>query len=258
MRKKSARPMRKKRQLPGALHPLAELVELANLIEEEQTNRLHSANQRLDEACGEMVARNAGAVGGTDQTLASFREQAHTASAEMKKIFADFSARVLEHATAISGLLRLMRLSDYVRPDDGSLPTLFDTIVAVRSSLRTVATNLTLRDDIVRLPEACYRPQAILRRVDGRIRVTVAPVIHWLLPLLDGLDAGRLGICDACGKLYVGLRRDQLGCSGKCGDTLYMRRYRNPNYRNRNKPHSKRRQIREALNTLTRKSGMNP
>jgi len=71
-------------------------------------------------------------------------------------------------------------------------------------------------------------------------------------------DAGRLSICDACGKLYVGRRRDQLGCSRRCGDTLYMRRYRNPEYRNRNKSDSKRRQIRKALNALRRKRGPQP
>ena len=258
--KSSPRRTRQKRQLPEPLRPLAGLVELANLIEEEEENRLRSAHQRLDEATGEILARNSGAVSRTDQTLASLRKQAQTAGEEMRNILENFSARARapEHDSAIAALRRHMRIAEYVRPDEGSLSTLFNTVAAVRSALRTVAASLTLQDDIVRLPEACYTPPAILRRVDGRIKVTAVPVIHWLLPMLDGLEAGRLNICDACGKLYVGRRRDQLGCSPRCGDTLYMRRYRNPEYRNRKKSDSKRRQIRKALNALGRKRGPKP
>jgi hypothetical protein len=248
---------RQKRQLPEPLRPLAALVELANLIEEEGENRLRSAHQRLDAATGEILARNSGAVSRTDQTLASLRKQAQTAGEEMRNILENFSARARapEHDTAIATLLKHMRIAEYVRPDEGSLPTLFNTVAAVRIALRTVAASLTLRDDIVRLPEACYTPPAILRRVDDRIKVTAVPVIHWLLPMLDGLEAGRLRICDACGKLCVGRRRDQLGCSRRCGDTLYMRRYRNPDYRNRNKSDSKRRQIRERTNIQSERRG---
>ena len=261
MRKKStSRRTRQKRQLPESLRPLAGLVELANLIEEEETNRLRSANQWLNEASGEILARNSGAVSRTDQTLASLRKQAQTAGEEIRNILENFSARARapEHDTAIATLLKHMRLAEYVRPDEVSLSTLFETVAAVRSALRTVAASLTLQDEIVRLPEACYTPPAILRRVDDRIKVTVVPVIQWLLPMLDGLEAGRMNICDACGKLYVGRRRDQLGCSRRCGDTLYMRRYRNPQYRNRNKPDSKRRQILKASSDLRRKSGLKP
>jgi hypothetical protein len=276
MRKKSAlRRTRQKRELPEPLRPLAGLVELANLIEDEEENRMRCAEERLDEATGEILARTSGAVSRTErnatssprcalasapQTLASLREQAQTADEEMRNILKNFSARARapEHESAIGTLLRHMRIAEHLRPDEGSLPTLFATVAAVRSALWTVAASLTLQDDIVRLPEACYTPPAILRRVDDRIKVTTVPVIHWLLPVLDGLEAGRLSICEACGKLYVGRRRDQLGCSRRCGDTLYMRRYRNPEYRNRNKSDSKRRQIRKALSALKRKSGLNP
>ena len=77
---------RQKRQLPEPLRPLAGLVELANLIEEEEENRLRSAHQRLDEATGEILARNSGAVSRTDQTLASLRKQAQTAGEEMQHL----------------------------------------------------------------------------------------------------------------------------------------------------------------------------
>ena len=75
------------------MRPLAGLVELANLIEEEETNRLRSARQRLDDAGGEILARNSGAVSRTDQTLASLRKQA-AAGEEIQEIFENFSARI--------------------------------------------------------------------------------------------------------------------------------------------------------------------
>jgi hypothetical protein len=173
-----------------------------------------------------------------NQTIPFLKEQLKSWAAEMQHILQDFSESV--RAPGIKAhlvvLLEQMRLSEYVRPIEMNPDSLFDTLAIVRSVLRTVAENLHVRDDIVRLLEECYSPPAVLRRIDDRIRVTVVPVSHWLLPMLDGLEATRLGICEACNMLYVGRRRDQLGCSRKCGDTVYMRRYRRAEYRNGSKP----------------------
>lgn len=240
--------------LPERLRPLARIVALANLIDREETNRLHGAEQRLMEASGQMIARISPRARRTDQPHEALQEQVKMASEEIRLILENFSARASEHRDAVATLLEHMRLAGHVRPDEVNLSTWFETLAAVRSVLWTVAISLNIQDDIVRLPEECNKPPASLQRVDGRIKVTVVPVSYWLLPMLDGLEAGRLKICEACEKLYVTRRRDQLGCSRKCGDTVYMRRYRNPEYRNRNKPGSKRRLIRKALNELRRKN----
>jgi len=238
MRPKShGRSKRRQREFPQRLRPLAALVDLTNLLQDEQIERLHAAERRVREANGELVARASGS-GRTNQAIPLLKEQLKSSAAEMQHILQGFSESV--RAPAIKAnlvvLLEQMRLSAYLRPVEMNAGSLFDTVAIVRSVLRTVAENLHVRDDIVRLPDECYLPPAVLRRVDDRIRVTVVPVSHWLLPMIDGLEAQRLGICEACHKLYVGRRRDQLGCSRKCGDTVYMRRYRRSEYRNGIKP----------------------
>jgi hypothetical protein len=97
---------------------------------------------------------------------------------------------------------------------------------------------LNLRPNSVQL--SSDKPPVVLGSVDGRIQIAAVPVAYWILLMLDGIEARRLGICDACQRLYVARRRDQLGCSSLCGDTLYMRLYRNPEYRKRNRLDSKR------------------
>jgi len=237
MRTKS--PARKRRELPQRLLPLAALVELANLLHDEQIERLHRAEQRMMEANGELIARSTPrTVGRSNQTIQVLKEQRKSSAAEMQRILQEFSDRVRApaHRRALVALLEQMRIAQYLRPVEMNPETLFDTVAIVRSALRTIAQNLHVRDDIVRLAEECYSPPAVLRRVDERIRVTVVPVSHWLLPMIDGLEATRLGICEACHMLYVARRRDQLGCSRKCGDTVYMRRYRRAEYRNGSRP----------------------
>jgi hypothetical protein len=227
---------RKKRELPQHLRPLAALVELANLISDEEVEKLRGADRQMLDAQGELIVRHSGALRRSSETTASLKETLMIAASEAQQILENFTDRVKAHRNALESLLRQMRIGDYLRPDEKSLGTLFNTVAAVRSALRTVAQNLSVRDDIVRLPEECYIPPAVLRRVDGKIRVTTVPVSQWLLPMIDGLDAARLGICEACSNLYVAKRRDQLGCSRRCGDTVYMRRYRRSGYRNGSKP----------------------
>ncbi|MGO9057292.1 MAG: hypothetical protein ACLQU2_07890 [Candidatus Binataceae bacterium] len=69
--------------------------------------------------------------------------------------------------------------------------------------------------------------------VDGQIRLVTQPAWMWLLSMLNPLQPGRLRICVKCARLYVAARRDQLGCSARCGDAIFMRKYRGPNYRKR-------------------------
>jgi len=175
---------------------------------------------------------------------------------ELKLIGDNFSARMSGHGKAISTLLDQMRIGEHPRFDRGNFLTLFNTIAAVRRALWTVASELNLEGNFVRLPEICNTPPALVRRVEGRVRVFAVPVSNWLLPMLDGLKFGQLKICEACWKLYVAWRRDQLGCSQKCGDTVYMRRYRRPKYRKKNKTGSEWRKSRTAMNDLMRKRGL--
>lgn len=231
----SRRP-RKTRELPQHLRPLAALIELANLISNEAVEKLRAADRKINDARGELITRRSGVPGTSSETTASLKETLKMAAIGVQQILENFSNQIKGHRDALETLLVQMRIGDDRRPDEKSLGTLFPTVAAVRSALRTVAGSLRIPDEIVRLPQECYRPPAVLGIVDGKIRVTVEPVSHWLLPLIDGLDAARLGICEACSNLYVARRSDQLGCSRRCGDTLYMRRYRRPGYRNANKP----------------------
>jgi hypothetical protein len=227
---------RKRRELPQHLCPLAALVELANLISDEAVEKLRGAHRKIKDAQGELITRQSGVPGRNSETTVSVQKTLKIAAIQAQQILENFSDQVKGHRKALESLLGQMRIGDDRRPDEKSFGTLFPTVAAVRSALRTVAGNLGVPGEIVRLPEECYLPPAVLARVDGKIQVTVVPVSHWLLPLIDGLEAARLGICEACFHLYVARRRDQLGCSRRCGDTLYMRRYRRPGYRNASKP----------------------
>jgi hypothetical protein len=223
------RAKRRPRQLPQQLRPLAALVELTNLISQAEFERFYGAYLRLFEQ--QYGSRS------TRQQL-SF----------MKKFSA--RCRAPKRRAAMTTLLNHRGQATYRGPDELNPVTLFDTIATVRSILRTVAMELNLQPNPVQLPSDT--PPVLLGNVDGRIQVAAVPVAYWILPMLNGIDPRRLGICDACQRLYVARRRDQLGCSRKCGDTLYMRRYRNPEYRNRNRPDSKRRQIRKAIQEFQR------
>jgi hypothetical protein len=228
---------RRKRQLPQELRSLAALAELTNLISQAEFDGFYGAYLRLFEK--EYGSRSKRQRRGADDELTSF----------MKKFSA--RCRAPQYRGAMTTLLKYIGSGTFRSPDEVKNPiTLFETIATLRSILRKVAEELNLQPNFVQLPSDT--PPVQLGNVKGRIQVTAVPVAFWILPMLDGIDARRLGICDACQRLYVARRRDQLGCSRKCGDTLYMRRYRNPEYRNRNRPDSKRRQIRKAIQEFQR------
>ncbi len=230
------RAKRRPRQLPQRLRSLAALVELTNLISQAEFERFRGAYLRLFEK--EYGSRSTRQQRGADGELTSF----------MKKFSA--RCRAPERHAAMTTLLKYIALATYRSPDEVNPFTLFETIATLRSILRTVAMGLNLQPNSVQLPSDT--PPVVLCSVDGRIQIPAVPVAYWILPMLDGIEARRLGICDACQRLYVARRRDQLGCSRKCGDTLYMRRYRNPEYRRRNRPDSKRSQIRKASQEFKR------
>jgi hypothetical protein len=230
------RARRRARQLPQELRSLAALVELTNLISQAEFERFCGGYLRLLEK--EYGSRSTRQQRRADDELMAF----------MKK----FSARCREpeRRAAMTTLLKYIALATDRSPDQVNPFTLFETIATLRSILRTVAMGLNLQPNTLQLPSD--KPPVLLGRVDGRIQIAAVPVAYWILPMLDGIEARRLGICDACQQLYVARRRDQLGCSRQCGDTLYMRRYRNPEYRKRNRPDSKRRQIRKAIQEFER------
>lgn len=230
------RAKRRPRQLPQELRSLAALAELTNLISQAEFERFRGAYLRLFEK--EYGSRSTRQWRGADGELTSF----------MKKFSA--RCRAPERHAAMTTLLKYIGLATYRSPDEVNPFTLFETIATLRSILRRVAVEMNLQPNPVQL--SSDTPPVVLGSVDGRILIAAVPVAYWILPMLDGIEARRLGICDACQRLYVARRRDQLGCSRKCGDTLYMRRYRNPEYRNRNRPDSKRRQIRKATQEFER------
>jgi hypothetical protein len=230
------RAKRRPRQLPLELRSLAALVELTNLISQAEFERFYGAYLRLLEQ--EYGSRPTRRRRGLDDELMSF----------MRKFLARCHAP--ERRAAMTTLLKYRGLAAYRSLDKVNPFTLFETIATLRSILRKVAVELNLQSNTVQL--LSDTPPVLLSSVDGRIQITAIPVAYWILPMLDGIGARRLGICDACQRLYVARRRDQLGCSLKCGDTLYMRRYRNPEYRRRNRPDSKRRQLREAIQKFHR------
>jgi hypothetical protein len=232
--KTSIRAKRRTLRLPGELRSLDALVELSNLISQAEFERFYGAYLRLFEK--------------EDGTRSEKRQRGE----ELTSFMEEFSVRYRapEHCDAMTTLLKCIGLGTF-RPDKALNPiTLFETIATLRSILRAVAMEMNLQPNSVQLPSDT--PPVLLGRVEGRIRVIGVPVAYWILPMLDGIEVRRLGICDACKRLYVARRRDQLGCSRKCGDTLYMRRYRNPEYRNRNRPDSKRHQRRKAIQEFQR------
>ena len=144
---------------------MADVVELANLTNEEEIEKLRSAQQRLAEANREAIGRTSRAVGNTAQDNASLREQTLMAAKELKLIGDNFSARMSGHEKAISTLLDQMRMGKHPRFHRGNFLTLFPTIAAVRRALWTVARELTIEGNFVHLPEICNTPPALVRRV---------------------------------------------------------------------------------------------
>jgi hypothetical protein len=178
--------------------------------------------------------RSSGGFSRTAETVESLRSKTIEAAEETRLILENFEARVEkpEHAVALAALLEHTRLATDARVHLKALIfTLFEVIAAVRGALFEVATNLASPDGQARLPADCYQQRAVLYRKDDRIIAGVVPVGQWLLPILDGLQARGLKVCGGCKMLYVARRRDQLGCSRRCGDTEYMRRYRRAAYR---------------------------
>jgi hypothetical protein len=220
---------RSARQLPEELRLLAALVELSNLISETEFERFRGAYLKF-------FQKDDGSQSIT---------QKRRADCEVTSFYEEFSVRCRapRNRSAVATLLKCM--GSVTRSSDETINpvTLFETIATLRSILRTIALELT-HQSTVRLPSDT--PPVMLGSIEGRIQIIAVPVAYWLLPLLEGIASYRLGICEICQRLYVARRRDQLGCSRKCGDTLYMRRYRNREYRNRNKPGGKRSQIRQA------------
>jgi hypothetical protein len=216
------RGIKRKRLLPERYRPLAALTELCNLVTDEQVREVRAAEAGLLGPSGpEQKIAAAEALNGTYQALAAAVDERPKEKA---------------HLEAVAGVLPSNQL--------------FLQLADARDILREVAM-LGRFNAHARLPESV---PPTLGAINGMIRLVSRPAWMWMLPLLDGLELGRLSRCEYCANLYVSARKDQLGCSKGCGDVLYMRKYRAPDYRNRNEPVSKRQIVREARNVLIRKS----
>jgi hypothetical protein len=246
---------RAKRQLPVTLRPLAALCLLANLVDDDQVRAVQHAEAHMLQAFG-------GAAKPAENTAAA---------QTTKAVFQTLEAEVAKHPKALAELQTLTGWEFLKHSPDHNL---FHTIADTRAVLREAAM-LRVEGDMARLPESSPATLGVVN--DGirlEIRLVTRPAWMWMLfprqpehdsralsrargsdkpRLLDGLEVGRLRICERCERLCVPVRKDQLGCSPACGDVLYARRYRNPDYRRKNKPGSKLRSIRETLNRLKRK-----
>jgi hypothetical protein len=228
-------PMRRERQLPERLRPLALLVDLANLLDHDEIKVFRSADRRLLEAQTEMFRINPIGANPADPALRALREQKIKAGDETRLILDNFAARAQKasNAEALALLQNNMKWAWKVNLNDKSgVFTVFRVVAAIREALEEVVLGLAVGGGNARLPVECYLPPAMLYTRDGLIKIGGAPISHWLLPMLDGLEAARLRLCEVCGKLFVARRRDQLGCSRRCGDAMYMRRYRRAEDRN--------------------------
>lgn len=226
--------MRRERQLPERLRPLALLVDLANLLDHNEIKAFRDTDRRLLEAQTGMSRINPIGANSADPAFRAFREETLKAANDAGLILDKFAARAQKasHAEAFALLQNKMKWAWKVDLNDKSLVfTVFNAIAAIREALVELVLGLAIEGSNVRLPEECYSPPPLLYKRDGLIKIGMAPISHWLLPMLDGLEAARLGLCEVCGKLFVARRRDQLGCSPRCGDVAYMRRYRRAAYR---------------------------
>jgi hypothetical protein len=231
--------MRRKRQLPEALRPLALLIDLTNLLDHNEIAAFRTAHRQLLETQSGMFRLNPVSANLADPTFQMLRKQNMEAAKEVGRMLDTLVARAQEasHAEALTFLQDKMRWPHKVKLDGNFNPfTIFSVIAAVREALEEVAIGLAQESGSAQLPEECYSPPALLYKKDGVITVATLPLGHWLLPMLDGLEVARLGFCQICGKLFVARRRDQLGCSRKCGDAMYMRRYRRAEYSKSDRP----------------------
>ncbi len=61
---------------------------------------------------------------------------------------------------------------------------------------------------------------------DGRIRA-IRDLTDQFLDSLQGREVRWIRLCEVCGRLFIAIRVDQLGCSKTCRDTARQRRWRN-------------------------------
>lgn len=241
---KGSRPGKgRKRQLPERYRPLALLCEAANLVSVEQIRVVKRVVTHLNQA---LRSSSDAVESWTYMRLA----------ANVMRVVAPEAAR---HPAALAALSEITGSAflTQARDDDARrfhlVHALADTGAVLREaallSVRMIVGNV--EHNAGHAASLATNPLA-LGVVDGKIRLINRPAWMLLLPLLDGLEVGRLQICERCERLYVAARRDQLGCSATCGDTLYMRRYRNPDYRKRNEPGGMRRIARETYQLLKR------
>jgi hypothetical protein len=227
----------RKRQLPEEFRPLALVVDLANLVSHDEIRAFRSADQRLLQAQTAMYRLKPSRGYRAEPAFRTSREDLTKAAQEIKQILENFLARVQRAAPteALALLQNKMNWPSAISLDSTmSDHTAFSVLAAIREALVAVVLGLAVDGSYTHLPEVCYSPTASLYKRNGVIRIGVVPISHWLLSMLDGLETSRLRICEVCGKLFVGLRRDQLGCTRKCGDAEYMRRYRQAKYRTGN------------------------
>lgn len=227
---------RGKRKLPERYRPLAAVCELANLIDDEQIRIVRNADDVASIRPGLSPAEKTAAVVALNAAAATFGEVERT-------VFD-------EHPAALAHLEALTE-RQFARTKHTPDGNLCRVIIDARAVLREAAQLVGPEGTTLTLPVST---PATLGIADGALRLVTRPAWMWLVNELDGLPVGRLRTCERCGNLYIAARVDQLGCSPSCGDVLYARKYRNPDYRGKNRPRSKQQIIRKALQTLRRKS----
>jgi hypothetical protein len=215
------------------------LIDLANLLDHNEGAAFRTAHRQLLETQSGMFRLNPVGANLANPTFQMLRKQNLEAAKELGRMLDTLVARAQEasHAEALTLLQDKMKWPHKMKLDGNFNPfTIFSVIAAIREALQEVAIGLAQECGNAQLPEECYSPPALLCKKDGVITVDTLPIVHWLLPMLEGLEVARLGFCQVCGKLFVARGRDQLGSSRRCGDAMYMRRYRRTEYRKRDRP----------------------
>lgn len=234
-------------RLPLALEPVTKLIEFANAIGTDERARELAALDLRDRRLAEAMS-----AGNFELVRAAFE-----AATQKRRAFYDATLkearRILRPQKMPSGET-ILWLDCPPQHDKQSraIPIHGDTFEIarrLRTAFRTAAQQLAEAEKeasgtaderrarkwwaghpVVTIPSGSFAPS--LRDIhmqvydDGRLHLTTDLLYHCVIAALERLEAWRLRICPACDRLYLAKASNSIACSARCGDTVYMRRYR--------------------------------
>lgn len=223
-------------RLPERLEPIRVLVELVNSIASDKNADTFAEFEQKEAAIRAELPRDRIPVAlfEAEKARLDFQQKIFAGAAKILHIKPSDFPIVLDCPTPRG--LRGSVIPRQIPVHDGSM--MFKIARSVRFVFREIAAHL----EAGRHPDGTVARRGIeipLDKIPASIRspyVEVEPgdflwvrtdVVHDLvLAALSNLESWRLRVCPACERLYLAKARNAIACSEKCGNAVYMRRWR--------------------------------